>query len=113
MANYKPQAPFNVAAFLLIPTTTTVKGVIKKTFTAEDAPFFCSFRTFGGTEREINGVTVVEDTATIETWYDPKILSDCHIRINDIDYEILGTPENINMRNQYVKFKVRAIKGGA
>ena len=28
-------------------------------------------------------------------------------------YEILGEVENIDMRNQFAKFKVRAVKGGA
>lgn len=113
MAEYKPNAPFNVPFFLLTPTTTTVKGVLKKTFTKSTEPFYCSFRTFGGTEKVVNDVVVLEDTATVETWYDPSITADCNIEINGQQYEILGTPENINMRNQYLKFKVRAIKGGA
>lgn len=113
MAGYKPTTPFNVAAFLLIPKTTTVKGVTKKIFVAENEPFFCSFKTFGGTEIETNGVIAVEDTAIIETWYNPKIKTNCGVRVNDVDYEILGTPENINMQNQWLKFKIRAIKGGS
>ena len=116
MTDYKASVPFDVAAFLLVPSTTTVKGVLQKTFTKEAEPFFCSFKTFGGTEREVNGIIVVEDTATVETWYDPTITADCHICIDGIEgveFEILGTPENINLRNQYMKFKVRAIKGGA
>lgn len=113
MADYKPTTPFNIAAFLMIPQTETVKGVSKKTYIKAEKPFFCSFKTFGGTEREVNGVTVVENTAVIETWYDPTITADCQIEVNGLMYEILGTPENINMRQQYLKFKVRAIRGGA
>lgn len=113
MAEFKPHLPYNVPAYLLTATINTVKGVPVKSFTASDEPFFCSFRTFGGTERQVNGVTVVENTATVETWYNPDIKSGCNIRVNDVDYEILGTPENIEMRNQYLVFKVRAIKGGA
>lgn len=113
MADYKPSAPFNVAAFFLVPKITSVKGVKKKTFVPETEAFFCSFKTFGGTETQTNGLTSVENTAVIETWYDPKFTSDAGMRVGNVDYEILGTPENINMRNQYVKFKVRAIKGGA
>ena len=113
MADYKPSAPFNVPAFFLIPTIISVKGVKKKTFTAETDVFFCSFKTFGGTETQANGMMAVENTAVVETWYDPKFTSNAGIRVGDVDYEILGTPENINMRNQYIKFKVRAVKGGA
>lgn len=61
-----------------------------------------------------NETLVIEDTATIETWYRPDIKSDCIFEdVNGKRYEILGTPENINMRNQIVKVKIRAISGGA
>lgn len=113
MSDYKPSAPFTVPAFLLIPKTTSVKGVTKKVFAPETEPFFCSFKTFGGTELQSNNAIVIENTGVIETWYDPKIKANCNIRIDNVDYEILGTPENIDMRNQYLKFRVRAIKGGA
>lgn len=113
MAEFKPHLPYNVPAYLLVPTTTTVKGVTTKSFTAETEPFYCSFRSFGGTETQVNGVTVVENTANIETWYDPRIKSGCNIRVGDLDYEILGTPENVEMRNKWLVFKVRALKGGA
>ena len=35
------------------------------------------------------------------------------IRVYGKDYEVLGTPENINMANTYLKVKVKAVKGGA
>ena len=73
-----------------------------------EKPYFCSFRTFGGTEKNVNGVLVVEDTATIETWFTPEIKSDCNIEVDGQQYEILGTPENINKRNQYLVFKVHS-----
>ena len=112
MANYKPSLPFNVPAFLLKPTRITVKGVTKKIFTDEEELFFCSFRTFGGTEKQVNDMTAVENTAVIETWYEPKFTSDCNVLVNGVEYEIISPPENINMQNQYVVFKVRALKGG-
>lgn len=113
MADFKPHLPYNVPAFLLVPTIATVKGVPVKEFKAEEKPFYCSFRSFGGTETVVNGVTVVENTASIETYYDPRIKSGCNIRVGDLDYEILGTPENVGMFNKWLVFKVRALKGGA
>jgi SPP1 family predicted phage head-tail adaptor len=113
MANYKPRTPFNVPMFLYIPTTTTVKGSEKKTYPAQGETIFCSFRTFGGTETTVNGVLVVENTATVETWYRPDIKSDCVLKdVSGLSYEILGTPEDIEQRHQFLRFKVRAIKGG-
>ena len=113
MADFTPNTPYKVPFFVLAPVTKSVKGVTTKTFVKSKEPFYCSFRTFGGTEKVVNDVLVCEDTAVVETWYDPGIRSDCHIEIDGQQYEILGTPENINMRNQWMKFKVRALKGGA
>lgn len=114
MTNYKPSTPFNVPMFLYVPTTTTAKGSTKKVYPDDGKLIFCSFRTFGGTERITNDLHIIEDTAVIETWYRPDIKSDCLLEdINGQKYEIFGTPENINMRNQYLKFKIKAIRGGA
>lgn len=116
---YRPHTPFNVAMKLLTPTwTTAANSTRKKTYPApDDVPddnvFFCSFRTFGGTEVERNGLTVIENTATVETWFRPDIKADCRVvllQTGDI-YDILGTPENIEMRNQFLKFKVRYVGG--
>lgn len=113
MTAYKPSTPFNVPMFLYVPTATTVKGSTKKVYPNDGKLIFCSFRTFGGTERITNDLLIVEDTAVIETWYRPDIKSDCLLEnVNGQKYEILGTPENINMRNQYLKFKIKAIRGG-
>ena len=113
MSYYTQNGPYTTPFLLWIPTIVTVKGVEKKTYSKTDDVYYCSFRTFGGTEKVVNDVIVLEDTATIETWYNPTITAACQIEVNSQRYEILGTPENINMRNQYMKIRVRAIKGGA
>ena len=117
MARYRPSKPFDVP-LLLYPVTGTekVKGVPKKVYASKGILFFGSFATFGGTEREVNGVTVVEDTATVETWYMPEFAASGRIALADtpsVIYEILGTPENIERRNQFSKFKIRRVQGGA
>lgn len=102
---------------LLAPTWTTVQGVAKKTFPAvkDGIAINGSFRTYGGTERDVNGLYTVEKTAIVETWYRPEVRADCRIALPQTGevYEILGDPENIEMRNQYLKMKVRQVKGGA
>lgn len=113
--SYKPANPFNVAMRLLIPSTTMVKGVPKKTWPdPEDSYlFYGSFRTFGGTENTVNDLYAVVDTATIDTWFDPQFKADCRIYLCDTgeQYEIIATPENINRRNQYIQLRVRKIGG--
>jgi hypothetical protein len=114
MSNYRPSEPFNVPMFLLTPTYKTAKGSTKKVYSETGELFYCSFRSFGGTEKIVNDTITIEDTAVIETWFNPDIKSDCIVENSDgLRYEILGTPENINMRNQILRFKVRSIKGGA
>lgn len=118
MANYRPSVPFNVAMKLLEPTFAKVQGVAKPTYPDPDSVenvFFGSFRTFGGTERIRNDVYTLEDTATVDTWYDPAIKADCRIYVCDTGqtYEVLGSPENIDMRCQYLRMKIRKIGGVA
>lgn len=115
MAEFKPSFPYNTPIKLLIPTYKTIKGVRKKVFPEDGDLLWCSFKTYGGSERDVNGVYSIEDTANIETYFRPDIKSDCAIMLADtgIIYEIINEPENIRMRNQYCAFKVRRVKGGA
>lgn len=117
MAKFKLAAPLNVPLMLLIPTYSEELAVEKKTFPnlEEGILIYGSFRTFGGTDRDVNGLYSVENTATIDTWFRPDIKSDCRIGIPQTGeiYEILGEPENISMRNQYLRLKVIQVKGGA
>ena len=114
---YKPSAPFAVAMVLLCPSYSTTAGVPVKTFpsVANSPQFNASFKSYGGTERDVNGLYSVEDTAIVETWYRPDIKSDCRIVKAETGaaYEILGAPEDIEGRHQYLRMKVRRIKGGA
>lgn len=94
-----------------------IKGSKKKKYPdVEDGDMFKgSFKSYGGTESTENGILSIIDTATIETWFRPDIKSDCMIVLPEsgAKYEVIGEPENIEMRNQILKFKVRRVKGGA
>lgn len=113
--SWKPSSPFTTPLKLLVPTSEKAAGVNKKTYPRDGPVFFASFKTYGGTEKESNGVLAVEDTATIETNFRPDITAECRILnpINGQTYDILGSPENIEMRSQYLRFKVRNVRGGA
>ena len=127
MANYVPDLSNSIPQILLSPTYKSVSGVLKKSYpTIEEALekkdskgksvnlFFGTFKSYGGTERDVNGVYSIEDTANIETWFRPDIKSDCRIGLETGEiYDILGEPENVNKRNQFLKFKVKRVKGGA
>lgn len=110
---WQPNLPYTTPAMLQNPIgETLVKGVKQKQY-GEGERVFVSFRTFGGTEKTSNGQVVVENTATIETWYRPDITPASRFEIANTNYEVLGTPENIGMQNKHIVVKVRAVKGGA
>ena len=105
---------------VLKPTVQKVAGVVKKTLPdlSEGILIYGTFKTYGGTrseEKTIDGLFSIEDTAYVETWFRPDITSDCVIALpnTDVRYEIINEPENINQRNQFLKFMIRRYKGGA
>ena len=113
---YNPQQPFDVPMKLLLPTSTVVKGVTKKVYPdPEDVTevFFGSFRTYGGTENRSNEIFTVYDTAVVNTWYNPTITSDCKVYICETGeiYNVISRPENIDMRHQYLQFKLQKVGG--
>lgn len=122
MSTYRPDLTNSIPLVLLIPTYSTVSGVNRKSFSSVEEAlknknniFYGSFKTYGGTERDVNGVYSVEDTANVETWYRPDIKSDCRVaRATDgAIFDIINEPEDINQRHQFLKFKVRRVKGNA
>lgn len=119
MAAWKPSKPFTTPmAYRPMNTAKTSRGVtVKEEDTLNAFPFWGSFATYGGTERTVNGVTVVEDTAVIETWYRPDFRAAGRIQLLDTPtspiYEIVGEPEDIERRHQYCRMRVTRVHGGA
>ncbi len=118
---YKPRTPFSVAMLILAPEYSNAYGVNKLTYPSTAAElakcpeFFGSFKSYGGTEVVNNGIYTIEDTATIETWFRPDILPNCRIYVREtaLTYEIISAPEDIDMRHQFLKFKVKRVKANA
>lgn len=117
MAIYKNDLQNMTTPFkLLIPEYVNRGGKELKTFPAledTDKVFFASFKTYGGTESVKDGVYQIEDTANVFCWFDPNIKSNCRIvRLTDnAIFDIISEPENVDQRNQYLKFKVKRYKG--
>lgn len=111
--SYRPSEPYCTPVELINPTYETVKGVTKKVYPEKGELINCSFKTYGGTETTTNDQLTVVDTANVETWYRPDITSASQIRLGAKKYEVMGEPEDIEQRHQFLKFKVRGIKGGS
>lgn len=114
MSSFKPSTPYSTPLMLLNPTKKLVQGVTKKEYDEETAVrIFGTFKTYGGTEQNVNGVYSVVDTANVETWYRPDITAESRVKLGEKVYEVIGEPEDIEQRHQFIKFKVRGVKGGA
>ena len=112
---YKQKSPYVTPMMVLNPIKIdNIRGKIVKTYPDESKDIInVSFKTFGGTEAVVDGVWTIQDTANIETWYREDITSDTRLKKlnNNRIYEVVGDPENIDDRNQYLKFKVKHIRG--
>lgn len=109
---YKPRGLFTVPAMILKGRYVKINGVKTKEFTDGEL-IFVSAKSYGGTERIINDQVVIEDTIEIETWYRPDITSIDGLRLLDdaSEWEIVNHPENIERRNQWLKFRIRRMAG--
>ena len=99
---------------LLIPTSKIVEGKTKKEFPSTGPVILANMKTYGGTEREKNGVWYNEDTAELTTWWRPDITGDCRLK-RDSDgavFEIISVPENVEGRNKYLLLKIRRLATG-
>jgi SPP1 family predicted phage head-tail adaptor len=78
-----------------------------------NAAAFCNWKGRGGTETTQSGSLVVEDTAEVVMWYRPDVTARDIVLLNhQTAYEIVSPPENVEMRNQYLMFKVRRFVNG-
>jgi hypothetical protein len=110
---YEANLPFDIPARHIKRSLEKVNGINQEIFTEAKDPFNCSAKSYGGTEKQVNGVTVIEDTWIVDTYYNPEFKKGDKIRFLDdgTEYEILASPENIDRRGQYMRFKVLHIGG--
>ena len=71
------------------------------------------FKQKGTAEIAANGVTVVNDKTTFTTWFKNDLEASDVLTINGVDYEIIGTVENVEMRGRYAVLNLEKISGGA
>lgn len=112
---YRPKAinELRTPVKLLIPTFTKYNGVEVPTYPVDGEIIYVNWKTFQGTEREMNGVHSVVKSAVVTTWFRPDISSNCRILKDGATYEIVTPPENVDDQNIFCEFKVERVKGGA
>lgn len=93
-------------------TVTTVDNRAVKTYT-DLGTVRGKFKQKGTAETNANGLTVINEKTTFITWYKADFTAADIITIGGVDFEIVGHPENVEMRNRYVILTLERISGGA
>ena len=71
------------------------------------------FKQKGTAETNANGLTVINEKTTFITWFKADFAAKDILTINGIDYQIIGEPENVEMRSRYAVLTLERISGGA
>lgn len=111
---YKPAniREFITPAIHKKPTYSEVNGRTVKTF-AEVGTLRGKFKQKGTAEITANGLTVINDKISFITWFKKDLEAKDILNINGVDYEIIGSVENVEMRNRYAVVNLEKIEAGA
>ncbi len=71
------------------------------------------FKQKGTAEITANGLTVVNDKVTFITWFKKDLAARDVLTIGGVDYQIIGSVENVEMRGRYAVLNLERIGGGA
>lgn len=71
------------------------------------------FKQKGTAETAANGLTVVNDKVSFITWFKKDLAASDVLTIGGVDYEIIGSVENVEMRGRYAVLNLERIGGGA
>lgn len=103
---------FNTLAIHKKPKTEVVYGRTVKTY-EDNGNLKGLFKLKGTSEINANGILVVNDKTSFITWWKKDLESGDVLTINGVDYEIIGTPENVELRGRYAIINLNKIGGGA
>ena len=112
---YQPQVPFTVPFRIISATRKKVNGMAMMEYNEDlnSEVYFCNAKAYVGITKKLNDLSVEEDTLTVDTYWIPSLKKNDRIRLLDDDsvWELYVSPENINRRNQWCRFKVVRIYG--
>lgn len=106
---YVPSAVLNVPARYSHAVYRRTNGVQEKVFTEDENISWVGAKSYGGTEKTVDGVYAVEDTMEFTAYYDPRLKSGDRITLlgDGSVWDILNAPENVDMRGAFMRFKGR------
>lgn len=109
--------PANIREFVTLAVhkkavEVEVNGRVTKQFTIV-GNLRGKFKQKGTAEATTNGLIVVNTKTTFTTWFKSTVTATDILTINGVDYEIIGDPENVEMRGRYMIINLEKISGGA
>ena len=107
---YKPNLPYSRICQWLIPTIEKVNGANQIKY-VDGELFGCSMKSYGGRTEEVNDVYRIVEQYNVETYFNPTIGKNYRIRIlqDGSEWEVLTKPENVEMLNKYMLFKIERV----
>lgn len=93
-------------------TSQIVNGRTVKAFT-EVGTIRGKFKQKGTAETNANGLTIINEKTTFTTWFKADIVAADILTIGGLDFEIVGNPENVEMRSRYMVLTLERVSGGA
>lgn len=110
---FVPSAILNVPARILHCTYKKVNGVNTEVYEPDEDVLWVGAKSYGGTEKNVNDVYTIIDTMEFTCYYTSNIQSSDRLEIltDGSVWEILNTPENIDMRGAFMKIKCRRWHG--
>lgn len=112
MNDYKSQGPYDVYIQVLKKNTVKKGGVTVDTY-EPGKRFWCSCIQYNTSETNFTDLKTNQAEWTVETYYTSYIQAGDKIKVlmTDEIYAIKGRPENVRMRNKYLKFKMVLVDG--
>ena len=94
------------------PSTVIINGHNQKTYTVQGI-IKGKFKQKTTSELNANGLRIVEDKVQFFTWWSNDFEAQDILTIDNTDFEIVGTVENVEMRGRYAILNLRRLEGGA
>ena len=111
---YRPAkiSSFNTTAIQKRTETKIVAGRTVKSVVAV-ATLRGFFKQKSTGESIVNGVRAVTESITYTTWWKTDLKAGDILTINGADYQVIGNPENVEMRSRYAVLTLSRVEGGA
>lgn len=110
---YVPSSILNVPARIWNSVEKRVNGVMSREYEPCEDVIWVGAKSYGGTEKNVDGIYTIEDTIEFTMYYNPEMKSSSRLELlgDGSMWEVLNTPENIDMRGAFMRFKGRRLHG--